>query len=198
MQAIQCEVSPQLHLTPLIQRRKSRQRAAEYIPELFLLKVGAEYFHRPRISHSHSLICPKNLYAKEDKYIKPTYKALKAEAKDYDVYLTRNIPKAWHYNKKEDRYNRVGDMILVPHLPRVFSINNIKPEKGQHGFNPAIKDMHAIFYAWGPNFKSDLKIPAFENVNVYPLIAKILGLTYTEKIDGRLKLVEQAIKIALH
>jgi predicted AlkP superfamily pyrophosphatase or phosphodiesterase len=135
-----------------------------------------------------------HLYAKEDKYIKPTYKALKAEAKDYDVYLTKNIPKAWNYNKKEDTYNRVGDMILVPHLPRVFSINNIKPEKGQHGFNPAIKDMHAIFYAYGPNFKSGLKIPAFENVNVYPLIAKILGLTYHQKIDGKLNLVEQAIK----
>jgi predicted AlkP superfamily pyrophosphatase or phosphodiesterase len=135
-----------------------------------------------------------HLYAKEKKYIKPTYKALKAEAKDYDVYLAKNIPKAWHYNKKEDTYNRVGDMILVPHLPRVFSINNIKPEKGQHGFNPAIKDMHAIFYAWGPNFKSGLKIPAFENVNVYPLIAEILGLKYTEKIDGKLKIVEQAIK----
>lgn len=135
-----------------------------------------------------------HLYTKEKKYIKPTYKALKAEAKDYDVYLAKNIPKAWHYNKKEDTYNRVGDMILVPHLPRIFSINNIKPEIGQHGFNPAIKDMHAIFYAWGPNFKSNLKIPAFENVNVYPLIAKILGLNYTEKIDGKLKLVEQAIK----
>jgi predicted AlkP superfamily pyrophosphatase or phosphodiesterase len=150
------------------------------------------------IDLNHFIVPPGNailhLYAKEDKYIKPTYKALKAEAKDYDVYLTKNVPKAWHYNKKEDTYNRVGDMILVPHLPRVFSINNIKPEIGQHGFNPTIKDMHAIFYAWGPNFKSNLKMPAFENVNVYPLIAKILGLTYAEKIDGKLKLVEQVIK----
>lgn len=150
------------------------------------------------IDLNHFIVPPGNailhLYAKEDKYIKPTYKALKAEAKDYDVYLSKNIPKAWHYNKKEDTYNRVGDMILVPHLPRVFSINNIKPEKGQHGFNPAIRDMHAIFYASGPNFKSGLKIPAFENVNVYPLIAKILGLTYTEKVDGELNVVKQAIK----
>lgn len=135
-----------------------------------------------------------HLYAKEDKYIKPTYKALKAGAKDYDVYLSRNIPKAWHYNKKEDAYNRVGDMILVPHLPKVFSINNSKPEKGQHGFDPALKDMHAIFYASGPNFKSGLKIPAFENVNVYPLIAKILGLTITEKVDGKIKVLKPIIK----
>lgn len=150
------------------------------------------------IGVNHFIVPPGNailhVYAKEKQYIKPTYKALKAEAKDYDVYLSKNIPKAWHYNKKEDQYNRVGDIILVPHLPKVFNINNTKPDAGQHGFDPAISDMHAIFYASGPNFKSNLKIPAFENVNVYPLIAKILGLTYTHKIDGKAKVLAPILK----
>lgn len=130
-----------------------------------------------------------HLYTKNKAAIKPTYKALKAEAKDFEVYLSKNIPKAWHYNKKEDTYQRVGDLILIPHLPKVFSINGIKPDIGQHGFDPALPDMHAIFYAWGPNFKTGLQIPAFENVNIYPLIAKILGLTYTQKIDGKEKVL---------
>ena len=150
------------------------------------------------IDLNHFIVPPGNaiihLYAKEKQYIKPAYKALKAEAKDYDVYLSKNIPKAWHYNKKEDQYNRVGDMILVPHLPKVFNINNIKPDAGQHGFDPAIADMHGIFYATGPNFKSNLKIHAFENVNVYPLIAKILGLNYTHKIDGKPKVLAPILK----
>lgn len=150
------------------------------------------------IDLNHFIVPPGNaiihVYAKEKQYIKPTYKALKAEAKDYDVYLSKNIPKAWHYNKKEDKYNRVGDMILVPHLPKVFNINNIKPDAGQHGFDPAIADMHGIFYATGPNFKSNLKIAAFENVNVYPLIAKILGLNYTHKIDGKPKVLAPILK----
>ena len=42
----------------------------------------------------------------------------------------------------------------------------------------------ASFFAWGPAFKQHLKIAAFENVAVYPLIAEILGLRSTEKIDG--------------
>ncbi|MES2416763.1 MAG: ectonucleotide pyrophosphatase/phosphodiesterase [Bacteroidota bacterium] len=126
-----------------------------------------------------------HIYAKDESFIKPTYKALKDEAKNYDVYLSKNIPKAWHYRKKDDQHNRVGDILLVPHLPQVFSANGIKPAVGQHGFDPAFEDMHAIFYAWGPNFKPGLKIKAFENVNIYPLIAKILGLTYTQKIDGK-------------
>jgi predicted AlkP superfamily pyrophosphatase or phosphodiesterase len=137
-----------------------------------------------------------HLYANKKEYIKPTYKALKLNANDYDVYLSKEIPKAWHYNKKEDRYTRVGDILLVPHLPKVFSINNAKPEMGQHGFNPAITDMHATFYAWGPQFKSGLKTPAFENVNIYPLIAKILGLTYSQKIDGKEKYITPILKLA--
>lgn len=135
-----------------------------------------------------------HLYAKKTEDIRPTFKALKASAIDFDVYLSKHIPKAWHYNKKEDKYKRVGDILLVPHLPKVFSIYGAKPEIGQHGFNPAIEDMHAIFYAWGPQFKENLKIPAFENVNVYPLIAKILGLTYTQKIDGKAKVLKRTLK----
>jgi len=57
-----------------------------------------------------------------------------------------------------------------------------------------VKDMYTIFYAWGPNFKTSLKVPAFENVNVYPVVAKILGLSYTEKIDGTESLSSAIVK----
>ncbi|MBB2146941.1 alkaline phosphatase family protein [Pedobacter sp. LMG 31464] len=150
------------------------------------------------IDLTHFKVTPGNallhIYANDKTFIKPTYKALKAEAKDYDVYLSKQIPKAWHYNKKADIYNRVGDILLVPHLPKVFNINGIRPDFGQHGFDPAIQDMHAVFYAWGPQFKQNLKISAFENVNVYPLIANILGLTYTQKIDGKAKVLAPILK----
>ncbi|RZL31952.1 MAG: alkaline phosphatase family protein [Pedobacter sp.] len=135
-----------------------------------------------------------HLYAKDKKYIKPTYRALKTEAQDYDVYLAKRVPKRWHYNKKNDAYSRIGDMILVPRLPKVFNITGIKPEIGQHGFDPANPVMHAIFYATGPNFKTNYQIDAFENVNVYPLIADILGLPYTHKIDGKLKVLAPTLK----
>ena len=144
-----------------------------------------------KLSAGTSLI---HLYANQKEFIKPTYKSLKLAANDYDVYLSKNIPKAWHYNTKQDKYNRVGDILLVPKLPKVFSINGVKPEIGQHGFDPGNSDMHATFYASGPQFKSGLKIPAFENVNVYPLIAKILELSFTEKIDGKEKTLAPILK----
>ncbi len=130
-----------------------------------------------------------HLYANQKADIKPTYKSIKAQAKNFDVYLTQKTPKAWHYSKKKDTYNRIGDILLVPHLPNIFNLSAYKPDVGQHGFDPKITDMHATFYAWGPSFKKGLAIPAFNNVHVYPLIAKILGLTYSHKIDGKEKVL---------
>lgn len=129
-----------------------------------------------------------HLYARNPnkKAIKATYEAIKAEAKNYDVYLADDVPSRYHYGKKDDRYNRIGDIILVAQAPHVFGRSKDHIPIGEHGFDPAIPDMHATFYAWGPAFKEHQKTGAFENVNVYPLVAKILGLTYTEKIDGKL------------
>jgi predicted AlkP superfamily pyrophosphatase or phosphodiesterase len=65
---------------------------------------------------------------------------------------------------------------------------------GKHGFDNALPEMHATFYAWGPSFKKQLKIESFENVHVYPLIAEILGLKISEKIDGSLKVLKPVLK----
>ncbi len=45
-----------------------------------------------------------------------------------------------------------------------------------HGFDPANKDMHAIFMAKGPAFRQGLIIPSFENVYVYDIMLYVLRL----------------------
>ena len=144
-----------------------------------------------------------NLYAKDKKDILPTYQALKRTAVDFDVYLTGSsedranaagvadaqypdaqTPARWHYRAADDRYHRLGDIILVSKFPKIFHFSTRPPIPGMHGFDNDLPDMQASFYAWGPAFRRQLKIPSFDNVQVYPLIAKILGLTITEKIDG--------------
>ena len=135
-----------------------------------------------------------HLYAKDKKDVLPTYRALKKQAVDFDVYLINKTPKRWHYRKKDDVYNRNGDMLLVPKLPKVFSLSHKSTTAGKHGFDPAIADMHASFYAWGPAFKEHVSIAGFENVHVYPLIAKILGLRYTQPIDGKLSVLRPILK----
>lgn len=48
---------------------------------------------------------------------------------------------------------------------------------GTHGYDNANTDMHTIFYAAGPAFRSDGYMnPPFANVSVYPLMCKILGI----------------------
>jgi len=143
------------------------------------------------ILNSLSLV---HLYAREPSSIGPTYQALKSAAKDYDVYLAADLPERWHYNKKNDRYHRIGDIILVAHAPKVFNLTKRSLPAATHGFDPATPDMHASFYAWGPAFRSNLKIRGFENIHIYPLIAHMLGLTISEPVDGNLKVLQPILK----
>jgi predicted AlkP superfamily pyrophosphatase or phosphodiesterase len=135
-----------------------------------------------------------HFYAKDPKDIAATYQALKKEAKDFDVYLPDETPARWHYQKGDDHQHRIGDIILVSHFPQVFNLRGRRIIPGMHGFDNAIPDMHATFYAWGPAFKPHQTIPSFENVNVYPLIARILGLTVTEPIDGKAEVLGGTLK----
>ena len=124
-----------------------------------------------------------HLYAKDPSAVEPAYEALKKSADGYDVYLPDQTPARWHYTSKDDRYHRIGDILLVAHHPRIF-VDRGRILKGEHGYDNYLPDMGATFYAWGPAFKPGTKIPEFENVNVYPLIAHLLGLTISQPIDG--------------
>ncbi|SJZ39060.1 alkaline phosphatase family protein [Sediminibacterium ginsengisoli] len=134
------------------------------------------------------------LHAKDKADIQPTYEKLKSEEKDYKVYLRSNMPANLHYSDKDDSLNRIGDILLLPEWPKVFSAR--KPGAGYHGFDPyTVKDMQATFMAWGPAFKKGVQAGTFENVNVYPLIARILGLNYNESsIDGKIAVLKGILK----
>lgn len=135
-----------------------------------------------------------HLYAKDPADIAPTYAALKAVARDFYVYLPAETPAHWHYTGEDDRHHRIGDILLVAHYPLVFRERGMRTLLGEHGYDNAVPDMGATFYAWGPAFRSGMNIAPFENVNVYPLIAHILGLKITEAIDGNIKVLENTLK----
>jgi len=135
-----------------------------------------------------------HMYAKNPEDILPAYKILESAAKDYEVYLATKMPARWHYSKKDDRFNRIGDIILVSHPPKVFNLTSRHLDPATHGFDPALPVMHATFYAWGAAFKENLKIRGFENIHIYPLIAYILQLNVTEPVDGDLKVLKPIIR----
>ncbi|MEP7142503.1 MAG: alkaline phosphatase family protein [Ferruginibacter sp.] len=47
----------------------------------------------------------------------------------------------WHYT--------IVTGLYPSHHGRIFSFSSIKPHPGAHGFDPALRDMHASFYCWG-------------------------------------------------
>ncbi len=135
-----------------------------------------------------------HLYAKDSTDIQSTYELLKKKENFFTVYQREEIPAKWHYTKADDVFNRIGDIFIVPQYPKVLSgyTNRISP--GAHGFDPAIKKMHAVFYAWGPQIKNGKTIGSFENIHVYPLVCQLLGLKYNEQIDGDPKVLKKIIR----
>ncbi len=135
-----------------------------------------------------------HLYAKNPEDIMPAYNQIKASAVNYNVYLRNKIPAHLHYSTKDDWHNRIGDIILIPNWPHTFNTKNHKLDPGAHGYDPdKVMDMHSVFYAWGPDFKKKLVIPEFKNVNLYPMVAKLLGLKITDKIDGTPELAKKVL-----
>jgi predicted AlkP superfamily pyrophosphatase or phosphodiesterase len=64
---------------------------------------------------------------------------------------------------------------------------------GNHGYDPAEPSQKAIFIAHGPAFRSGVALPEFDNVEVYPVLARALGVKArkSEPTPGRLKAAER-------
>jgi hypothetical protein len=68
--------------------------------------------------------------------------------------------------------------------------------RGGHGFNPrTMPEMKAIFFAAGPDIRPGVQLKPFENVNIYPFLAEILGLK-PPAVDGTLDVLRPALKVS--
>ncbi|MGO4708531.1 ectonucleotide pyrophosphatase/phosphodiesterase [Chryseobacterium sp. 2TAF14] len=157
------------------------------IPAMLLDKNRFDFYN------SQTLL---RVYVKNPDEVKKVYKELKAnQTDDYDVYLDKKLPKYLHFRTKDDKYNRIGQILLIPKAPKIFLEKGKKTSIGKHGYNPKlVPEMKATFFAWGPEFKNNLVIDEFENINVYPLVAEILGLKITQPIDGKIKVLNKTLK----
>jgi predicted AlkP superfamily pyrophosphatase or phosphodiesterase len=54
---------------------------------------------------------------------------------------------------------------------------------GEHGYPGSVRAVHGLFIAAGPQFRRGLVVPAFENVHLYELMCRVLGLK-PAKNDG--------------
>ncbi|ANF51228.1 phosphodiesterase [Chryseobacterium glaciei] len=157
------------------------------IPALLLDKNRFDFYN------SQTLL---RVVVKNSSEVKAVYKELKAnKTDDYEVYLDKKLPKYLHFGTKDDQYNRIGQILLIPKAPKIFLEKGKKTSVGKHGYNPRlVPEMKATFFAWGPEFKNNVVIDEFSNVNVYPLVAEILGLKITQPIDGKFKVLKETLK----
>lgn len=157
------------------------------IPEILLDKNRFTYFNAQTLLR---------VMVKNEAEVKQVYRELKKnKTKDYQVYLTEKFPAKLHYRTSDDRFGRIGQILLVPNAPKVFLESGSKKTPGKHGYNPfKVPEMRATFAAFGPAFKEGKKIGKFRNVNLYPMIAEILGLKVSQTIDGSPKTAKKVLK----
>ena len=118
------------------------------------------------------------------------YDTLKARESRYRAYRRNELPEHWHYN-----HPRVGDILLVAEPGHAFRKASTRDIYGSHGFDPYVsKDMGAIFYAWGSRIREGHRIPPFNNVHVYPLLCRLLGIEPPADIDGDIRVLAGILK----
>lgn len=63
-----------------------------------------------------------------------------------------------------------------------------------HGFDNALPEMHAVFIANGPSFRSDVNLGKFNNVDVYSLLTELLHVR-PKSSDGSIDAFCAALKV---
>ena len=78
---------------------------------------------------------------------------------------------------------RTGDLIVTTEPPYMFNNSNDGP-KGMHGYDPNLKEMHAIFGAIGLGVMNK-RIGPVHMTDIAPTIAKLLDINSVDHMQGK-------------
>jgi predicted AlkP superfamily pyrophosphatase or phosphodiesterase len=87
---------------------------------------------------------------------------------------------------------RAGDVFVLMDPPYTIERSRgarapgWQPAAGNHGYDTALPDMGGILFVSGPRVLPGSRLGRIDNVNVYPLIAHLLGLRPAPGLDGDL------------
>jgi alkaline phosphatase D len=137
------------------------------------------------------------LYGKTEADRVRVYNQLKKASSQFIVYRRKDVPGGLNFNQNP----REGDPVVIatgPYAIRAHAPNAGKPEQpptaGMHGFDPrSMAEMKASFFAAGPDIVPGRTVAPFENVNLYPWLAHLLGLT-APKTDGSLNVLSGTLR----
>lgn len=137
------------------------------------------------------------LYGKTEEDRAKVYNELKKASSQFVVYRRKDVPAGLDYNQNP----REGDPVVIATGPFAIRAHgppagkpDREPEAGMHGFDPhKIPEMKASFFAAGPDIVPGRTVAPFENVNLYPWLAHMLGLQ-TPKVDGSLNVLAGTLR----
>jgi alkaline phosphatase D len=137
------------------------------------------------------------LYGKTEEDRVRVYNQLKKASSQFFVFRRKDVPAGLNYNQNP----RAGDPVVIatgPYNIRAHEPPAGKPDQppnpGMHGLDPRrIPQMKATFFAAGPDIVSGKTVAPFENVNLFPWMAYLLGLT-PPKTDGSLNVLAGTLR----
>ncbi|ESQ54271.1 hypothetical protein EUTSA_v10025136mg [Eutrema salsugineum] len=90
------------------------------------------------------------------------------------VYLKEKLPERLHYSES----SRIPPIIGMVGEGLIVRQNRTDAHEcyGDHGYDNMFFSMRSIFIGHGPRFRRGKKVPSFENVQIYNVVADILGL----------------------
>ncbi len=125
------------------------------------------------------------------------YRILKKNENHYKVYKKSEMPDYYFF----DSNPFISNIILIADLGWSLVDNqSIKSYvgkfamKGNHGYDKDALDMHGIFIAEGPAFKSNFRTGTIWNIDVYPLLCKIFNIAPRSNIDGKITRIDYILR----
>jgi len=111
-----------------------------------------------------------------------------------------DIPERLHYNQG----TRIAPIVCSTEIGNIVTthkryddyikdLDDLSRPRGGHGLDNKYPEMRATFIAYGPAFRKDYVAEPFENIQVYNLMCKILGLKPAAN-DGDLNVVKGMLR----
>ncbi len=137
------------------------------------------------------------LYAQTEQDRVRVYDQLKKASSQFMVFRRKNVPAELNYGQNA----RVGDPVIIatgPYAIRARKQKSGRPDQspgtGIGGFDPhRVPEMRASFFAAGPDIVKAKTVAPFEDVNLYPWLAHLLGLAPV-KNDGNLNILAGTLR----
>jgi alkaline phosphatase D len=142
------------------------------------------------------------LYGKTEDDRARVYNQLKKASSQFVAYRRKDVPADLNYSQNP----REGDPVVIatgPYAIRVHApvpkpgeppVPDKPPIAGNHGYDPhKMPEMKASFFAAGPDIVAGKTVAPFENVNLYPWLAHMLGLT-PPNTDGSLNVLAGTLR----